>query len=123
MNKTRLSLGFLASYLLLAGAAFFAIPELALRCLLAEHAYETVFVRFLGAVMMALALLIVQIIRHRVEALYTTTLVVRLLFLAAMGSLYLRTQDRFFVVISGFVILGILATGVTYVLDRRARSR
>ena len=57
-----------------------------------------------------LEILVVQIIRHRLEVLYPTTLAIRAFFLVAIAGLYLETRDRMFILIFGVVALGVALT-------------
>jgi hypothetical protein len=120
MGKTRLSLYYVATYLLLTGISLVAAPKQALSLLGAERTYDLIFVRSNGAFMIALGTLVAQIIRHRVEVLYATTLVVRVMFLSVFAWLYALTEDRLFIVILGVVGFGFLLTFACYVADRRA---
>jgi hypothetical protein len=49
--------------------------------------------RLLGVVLLALGLIMVQIIRHRVEALYLTTLGVRVVIIVGLAGLFVYSQD------------------------------
>ena len=120
MNWTRLSLFYLATYLPIAGAALLVAPGFATKLLLSNATYDDVFTRLAGGLLLALAALVIQIVRHRVEALYTTTLVVRLGLLAVMALLFARTSDPFFAVLFAIIGLGVVLTGTGYYLDRRA---
>jgi len=122
MKWTRYSLVYLASYLSLTGAAFVLVPRRALDLLLATGSYDDAFVRFVGAFMIALGTIVVQIIRHRLEVLYSTTLAVRAFFLVVIMGLYLETRDRMFLVILGVVALGVALTLIGYVVERRNRG-
>jgi hypothetical protein len=121
MKWTRYSLVYLASYLSMTGAAFVLVPRRALDLLLATGTYDDVFVRFVGAFMIALGTIVVQIIRHRLEVLYTTTLAIRAFFLAVIAGLYLETRDRMFLVVFGVVALGVALTLTGYLVERRPR--
>jgi len=77
MKRTHLSLYYLFAYLIVAGVALILAPQLALKLLLSNGNYGDVFPRLLGVVLLALGILILQIVRHRVEVLYPWTLVVR----------------------------------------------
>lgn len=110
MKWTRYSLFYLATYLSLTGAGFLLVPDQALGLLQAEHTYDDAFVRFVGAFMLALATLVTQIIRYRLEVLYPTTLGVRLFFLVVISGLYLETHDRLFLMILAVVGLGFALT-------------
>ena len=69
--------------------------------------------------LLVLGILIVQIIRHRLEQLYTTTLVARALISATLLWLFLNTGDPFFGVVLVIVLIGVGITGASYWLDRR----
>lgn len=118
MNRTRLSLFYLAGYLTFAGLALLLVPTFALKLLLSNGDYGEVFPRMAGMLLVGLAILITQIIRHRVEVLYPTTLVVRLFFLVVFAYLYLTSSDPFFLVVFGIVALGVILTGYSYLTER-----
>jgi uncharacterized protein YjeT (DUF2065 family) len=119
MRRTNLSLYYLAGYLLPAGVLLLLIPDVALKVLLSNRTYDDAPFRLAGILLIALGILIVQIIRHRLEMLYTTTVVVRLLISATLIGLYLRTNDPFFLVILAVVVFGIALTATSFFLDRR----
>jgi hypothetical protein len=119
LRRTHLSLYYLAGYLLFAGVLLIATGQFATRLLLSNAEYGDALPRLLGVVLLALGILIVQIIRHRLEVLYTTTLAVRALILAVLAGLYVYTRDPFFLVLIGIVGLGVVLTGGSYLLDRR----
>jgi hypothetical protein len=120
MKRTRLSLFYLAGYLWFAGLALLLVPTLALQLLFSNGEYGDVLPRLAGMLLLGLAILITQIIRHRVEVLYPTTLVVRVFFLLVLGYLYLSSGDPFFLVVFGIVALGVVFTGYSYLSERRA---
>ena len=120
MTRTRLSLFYLAGYLTFAGLALLLVPTFALQLLLSNGDYGEVFPRLAGMLLLGLAVLITQIIRHRVEVLYPTTLVVRLLFLVVLAWLFVSSSDPFFAVVFGIVLLGVIFTGFTYLSERGA---
>jgi uncharacterized protein YjeT (DUF2065 family) len=119
MHWTRLSFVYLMSYLILGGVGLLVAPEFALRLLGAMASYPPVLVRFLGAFMVALGIVIVQIARHRVEQLYPTTLMVRVVLLATIVWLYFESRDPLFLVLAGIVALGMLLTTAGFLADRR----
>jgi uncharacterized protein YjeT (DUF2065 family) len=122
MRRTRLSLFYLAGYLLPTGLLLLVAPRATLRLLLSNGDYGSdVFVRVAGLLLLAIGIIVVEIIRLRVEALYPITLMVRALFLAAFLGFYLYTRDPLFLVILGVVGLGFLLTGTSFWLDRRER--
>lgn len=124
MRRTHLSLYYLAGYVLPSGLLLLIAPAFATKLLLSSHTYEDAPLRLAGLVLIALGLLIVQIIRHRVESLYTTTLVVRTVLSLGLLWLLLSTGDPFFGIVLVVVLIGIALTGTSYLVDRReAASR
>jgi len=119
MQTTRLSLYYLAAYLVGAGVALVATPGLALTLLLSSGHYGDVMPRLLGVVLFALGVVIVQIIRHRVEALYTTTLAVRSAIVLVLAGLFLESRDPLFISLIVVVGIGMILTGSSYLRDRR----
>ena len=122
MNRTRLSLYYLAGYLTFAGLALLLVPSFALKLLLSNGDYGETFPRLAGMLLLGLAILVTQIIRHRVEVLYPTTLVVRLFFLVVFAYLYLSSSDPFFLVVFGIVAVGVILTGYSYLSERGTRD-
>ena len=88
MNRTRLSLLYVAGYLLSGGAGLLFAPSLALKLMFSNGQYEEVLVRLAGVLTIGLGALVLQIIRLKIDALYFTTLGVRALFLLCYGWLY-----------------------------------
>ena len=121
LHLTRLSLFYLAGYLLLAGIGLLAAPDLALRLFFSTGDYGTVFPRAAGLLLLGLSLIVAQLIRHRAEAMYPTTVMVRSLFLIGFGWLYWISRDPFFAIIVGIVALGVLLTSAGLILDWRRR--
>ena len=117
--KTRLSLYYLATYLFLTGLGLLFAPQFSLKLLLSNGHYESTFVQFTGAFMIALSVVVSQIIRHSVEVLYTTTLAVRVFFIVVIVWLYMQTKDPLFLVVLGVVALGVVLTATSYLLDKR----
>lgn len=120
MPRTRLSLYYLASYLVLAGIALIATGQFAMRLLLSNGEYGEALPRVLGVALLALGVLIVQIIRYRLEMLYATTLAVRAVILVVLAGVYAYSRDPFFLVLIAVVGLGVLLTGSSYLSERRA---
>ncbi|TMG21652.1 MAG: hypothetical protein E6H96_13330 [Chloroflexi bacterium] len=123
MRRTHLSLYYLAGYLLPAGLLLLIAPTFATKLLLSNQTYEEPPLRLAGLLLVALGILIVQIIRHRVEILYTTTLVVRSVISLGLFSLLVSTGNPFFGVVLLIVLVGIALTGMSYLIDRRTASR
>ena len=119
MRRTNLSLYYLAGYLLPAGALLLFVPEWATKLLLSNRTYDYAPFHLVGVLLVVIGLLVVQIIRYRVEALYATTLVARALISATLLWLFLVTGDPFFAVVLVIVLIGVALTGTSYLLDRR----
>jgi uncharacterized protein YjeT (DUF2065 family) len=117
---TRLSLYYLAAYLVGAGVALIFVPSLALRLLFSTGHYGDVMPRLLGVVLLALGIVIVQIIRNQLKVLYPTTLIVRTLIMAVLAALLIYSHDPFFISLLVVVGLGMLLTAAGYVSDRKA---
>ena len=123
MRWTRLSLYYLMSYLGLGGIGLLAAPDTAMRLLGARDQYPAVLARFLGAFMLALAVVVVQIVRQRVESMYSATLMARTVLLTTIVGLYFESGDPLFLVLTGIVGLGMLLTTLSFISDRRSGSR
>ena len=122
VQRTRLSLFYLATYLVGAGVALIFAPSLALTLLFTNGHYGDVMPRLLGVVLFALGVVIVQIIRHRVEVLYTTTLLVRSVIVVVLAALFVYSHDPLFISLFVVVGLGMVLTGTSYLSDRRRTS-
>jgi uncharacterized membrane protein YoaK (UPF0700 family) len=119
MKRTRLSLYYLATYLVGAGVALILAPSIALALLFTNGHYGDVMPRLLGIVLFALGVVIVQIIRHRLEVLYTTTLLVRVAIVAVLAALLIYSRDPLFASLLVVVGFGMILTGTSYLLDRQ----
>ena len=122
MKRTHLSLYYLVGYLIPAGIALITVPQLALKLLLANGTYGDVLPRLLGVVLLALGIIVLQIIRLHVDALYSTTLIARSVILVCLLGLYIYARDPLFLTLLGIVGLGFILTGVSYWLDRRSKK-
>jgi pimeloyl-ACP methyl ester carboxylesterase len=119
MDKTRISLFYVAGYLLWAGVGMTLFPRLLLDMMFATGSYELVFVRMCGLFVLGLAAFVVQTIRLRLRALYPTIIGVRVVFCAGYVVLYAQTRDPFFLSVLAIVGAGLVASSICYRLDRR----
>ena len=119
---TRLSLYYLVTYLLLTGIGLLFLPQLSLKLLFSSGHYESTFVEFTGAFMIALSIVVSQIIRYSVEVLYPTTLIVRTFFILVIIALYFQTHDPLFLVVLAVVSIGVALTAVAFFLDLRSKK-
>jgi hypothetical protein len=120
MNRTRLSLYYLCSYLLIGGLVLLFFPAEGLRLLLTNGTYGDVFPRVAGMLLAGLGMTVLGIILTCSEALYPVTLVVRTFFLAGFAAFYWLTRDPLFLVLLAIVGLGFVLTLTSYLLDRSA---
>jgi hypothetical protein len=121
-NRTRISLYYLAAYLIVIGVGLLLIPDQTLRLMLSNGHYGAVLPRLAGMLMSGLGMTVAGIIRARADALYPATLGVRAYFVVCLVGLYLVSRDPFFVVLLGIVVLGMILTLLSYLSDR-ARTR
>ncbi len=117
-----MSLFYLAAYLLGAGIALILAPSLALTLLFATGKYGDVLPRLLGVVLLALGIVIVQIIRYKLEVLYPTTLIARTFIVVVLAALLIYSHDPLFISLLIVVGLGMILTGTSYLSDRRKKS-
>ena len=119
MNRTRLSLYYLAGYLLVGGVALLLAPRETLRFLLSNGDYGDVFPRLAGMLASGLGLSILGIIRAPSEAQYPSTLIVRAYFIICLAAFYWMSRDPLFLVVLGVVAAGFVLTFTAYLTDRK----
>ena len=119
MPKTRLSLYYLATYLLFGGFGFLLTPRLATKLLLSNADFDTMILRVLGMLMMGLGFLIVQVIRLRVSVLYASTLIMLGVFGICLIAFFMMTYNLFFLTILVIVVIGVALTSWSLFEDRK----
>ena len=122
MRRTRLSLFYLIGYLVFSGLALLLAPQLTLKLLFSNGSYGDVMPRLVGMFVLTLGVLAAQIVRQRIEMLYTTLLAVRGGILVVLLGLYLYSGDPLFITLMVVVGLGVLLTGTSYWLDRQSQA-
>lgn len=122
MNRTRLSLYYLAGYLLVIGLGLLFDPERTLHLLDSNGHYGEVFPRLTGMLMSGLGLNIAGMIRTRTEALYPATLALRVCFVLCLVGFYWLAQDPFFLVLLGIVLVGMVLTLSSYLRNSGRRG-
>ena len=120
MNKTRLSLFYLGSYLCIIGFGLLFAPNRTLGTLQSNADYGDVFPRIAGMLMCGLGITVFGIIRARVSELYPATLFIRMYFLVCIVAFYSMTSDPLFLVMCGIVGLGFLLTLTPCLHDRKS---
>jgi uncharacterized protein YjeT (DUF2065 family) len=116
----RIGLIYLAGYLCGGGFGFALMPRLALKLMFSNGDYGEVFPRFAGMMVLALGLIVVQILRKEIYALYRTLIFVRLGLCTAWVVLFTLFRDPFFLTLLGMVGFGVLLSIVGGELDERA---
>jgi uncharacterized membrane protein YhfC len=104
----RLTLMYLASYLLIGGAGLLLAPDLALRLLRSNGAYGDVMPRLVGMFMFALGGVVFQFVRARDYRYYRATIVLRVFIVVALAVLYFRARDPLLIVLNVIVLVGLL---------------
>jgi hypothetical protein len=120
MNRTRLSLLYLGSYLTLIGLGLLIVPDKTLRLLQSNGEYGNVFPRLVGMLMSGLGISVFGIFRARVPELYPATILIRTYFLVCLAAFYGMSTDPLFLVLIAIVGIGFFSTLISYLLDRRS---
>jgi len=122
MKRTRFSLFYLVGYLIPSGLLLLIAPHFALTLLFSNGAYGDVLPRLVGGLLIGLGILVVQIIRFRLEMLYTTIIWVRAFFCLCFVVFYFIGHDPFFLVLLAVVGFGLILTTASYLRDRQSAS-
>ena len=122
MKTTRLSLFYLIGYLVPSGLLLLFAPQVALTLLFSNSngSYGDVIPRLAGVLALALGLLVVQIVRLKIEGLYTSIIAIRVILITCILGLYFYSRDPFFISLAVVIALGILLSLAGYLTDRRA---
>ncbi len=123
MRRTRGSLYYVAGYLYFGGAGFLLAPQAVLALFFAEGIYSMVTLRLLGAVMLAMGILISAIIEHAITSLYRQTMLAIVPVMAALAYVYYDSLDRMWAVMLALVAAGWLGTLVCLRQDAAEAAR
>ena len=116
----RLTLSYLAGYLLAGGLGFLVAPDVALRLLLSNGAYGDIMPRVVGLFMLVLGGFILQFVRARDYRYYLYAVVARSFIVLVLTALYFRARDPLFLVLDTIVLIGLLPS--IYVVVQSARA-
>ncbi len=116
----RLTLSYLAGYLLAGGLGFLVAPDVALRLLLSNGAYGDIMPRVVGMFMLALGGFILQFVRARDYRYYVYAVVARSFIVLVLTALYFQARDPLFLVLDAIVLIGLLPS--IYVVVQSARA-
>jgi uncharacterized protein YjeT (DUF2065 family) len=119
----RLTLIYLATYLVIGGCGFLVAPALALRLLLSNGAYGDIMPRVVGLFMFVLGGVIVEFVRARDYRYYLYTIVARSFIVAVMTALYFKASDPLFLVLDAIVLIGLLPSIYVAAQSTRASKR
>lgn len=119
MRRTRGSLYYVAGYLYFGGTGFLLMPSMMLFLFMAEGIYSMTALRVMGALMLALAVLVTAIIEQSLESLYRQTLVARVPVMLGLAYVYWDSLDRMWAILLGVVLAGWLASLYCYGKDKR----
>ncbi len=111
MPKTRLSLYYLATYLLFGGFGFLLTPSLTIKLLLSDADFDRMILRVLGMFMIGLGFLVVQLIRFKVSVMYSSTLIMLGVFGICLMAFFMMTYNLFFLIMLVVVVIGVALTG------------
>lgn len=115
----RLTLCYLATYLLIGGFSLLIAPRFALRLLLSNGVYGDVMPRMLGLFMAVLGGVVFEFVRARDYRYYVYTICARSLIVITQTTIYFTTHDPLFLVLDAIVLLGLVPS---IVVATRARG-
>jgi hypothetical protein len=104
------------------GLLLIAAPQLVFKLMFSNGSYGDLFPRFAGALALALGILVVQIIRHRIDSLYPTIIAARVMICGVLLGLFFSAHDPFFLIVLGVVGFGVAWTSFAYLSDRPSLS-
>jgi len=116
----RLTLSYLAAYLLIGGLGLLLAPALALRLLLSSGVYGDIMPRVVGLFMVVLGGVIFEFVRARDYRYYLYTIVARSFIVLVLTALYFSARDPLFLVLDAIVLIGLLPS--IYVAAQSARA-
>ena len=118
LPRTRLSLYYLVGYTLPVGVALMSAPQMTMKLLLTNHAYDDLGLRMFGVLLFSLGILALGLIVNRASSVYTGTLLVRGFIIAALFVLYFQYRDPALLVINLVVATGFTLTFLSWRKDK-----
>lgn len=116
--RTRLCIWYVAGYLVVSGLALLLAPSTALAMMLSDTDYGLVMPRWVGMLSLALGTLVGQIVRQRIVVLFPLSFFMPAAMLVGFVGMYLQSANPLFLAISAVVAIGVLATGISMLIDR-----
>jgi len=121
MNRTKLSLFYLAGYLFPTGLGLYFAPQLFMKLLFSNQQYSDAFPQFSGILLVGIGIVVVTVILYGNPVFYRMTLIVRIVLWTGIFGIWLRSRDPFFIVVLSVLGFGILLTGFFYLSERNRR--
>jgi hypothetical protein len=118
LPRTRLSLYYLVGYTLPVGVALMFVPQMTMKLLLTNHAYDDLGIRMFGVLLFSLGLLAAGLIINKASRVYTGTLFVRGFIIAALFVLYSQYRDPALLAINLVVAVGWTLTFLSWRKDK-----
>ena len=117
LPRTRLSLYYLVGYTLPVGVALMFVPQMTMKLLLTNHAYDDLGLRIFGVLLFSLGILAFGLIVNKASRVYTGTLLVRGFIVAALFVLYSQYRDPALLTINLVVMVGWTLTFLSWRKD------
>ena len=118
LPRTRLSLYYLVGYTLPVGVALMFVPQMTMKLLLTNHAYDDLGLRMFGVLLFSLGILASGLIVNKASSVYTGTLLVRGYIIPALFVLYSQYSDPALLVITLVVAVGFALTFLSWRKDK-----
>jgi hypothetical protein len=122
MNLKRISLSYVAAYLMMGGLGLAIIPDLFLELFQSNKDYGNVMPRVVGMFMITLSGLIAAMLYFKDFKYYGFSIAVRTFIVLFLFLLFFMNGDPFFIVINVIVLLGLLPSYVIFMKDRMKGS-
>ena len=118
LPRTRLSMFYLAGYLLPVGLALMFVPQPTMKLFLTNHAYDDLGLRMGGVFLFAIGMFVSGMIINEASRAYLVTLFVRAFIITALFVLYAIYGDPALVVINLVVAVGWVLTYLGWRKDK-----
>lgn len=122
LPRTRLSMFYLAGYLLPVGAALMFVPQLTMKLLFSNHAYDDLGLRMGGVFLFAIGMIVSGMIINQAYRAYPVTLFVRAFIISALFILFALYRDPALLAINLVVAIGWLLTFFGWRRDKADRQ-
>ena len=104
----KITLIYLASYLLAGGVGFGFAPDIALRMFMSTGDYGDIMPRMAGMFMIVLGYLIALFVKNKDYKYYLPTIIARTFIVIFLSVLYFRTNDPLFIIVNIIVLIGLI---------------